>query len=121
MTLYQTMRPQMLSELMPFIIEKIFATWTRVQAASSSTMTPGLRIPTRSRSHPQTQKFMGSAVQSMYQTTIDNSPILICPDMTDNVLSQGLLAKINKSIMTTLNSIDNTYLSHSLWKYNIPY
>ena len=50
MILYQTMGPQMLSELMPFIIEKIFASWTQVQIASSLTMTPGLRIPTRFRS-----------------------------------------------------------------------
>ena len=40
------------------------------------------------------------------QTIVENSPILICPTMTDNVLSQCWLAK-SKSIMTTYNSIDN--------------
>ena len=45
-------------------------------------------------------------VKASMQTTIGNSPILICPDMTDNVLSQGWLAQ-NNFIMTTFNSIDN--------------
>ena len=47
-------------------------------------------------------------VKASMQTIFENSPILICPDMTDNVLSQGRLAQI-KSIMTTFNSIDNIY------------
>ena len=64
MTLYQTIGPQMSSELMSFIIENIFESWTRVQIASSFTMTPGLIIPTRFRSHLPTQKkLMESAVQ----------------------------------------------------------
>ena len=50
---------------------------------------------------------MESVVQSM-QTIVGDSPILICLDMTDDVLSQGWLAK-NKSIMTTFNNIDNIY------------
>jgi len=42
------------------------------------------------------------------QTIVGKAPIFICPDMTDNVLSQGWLAK-NKSIMTTFNSINNIH------------
>ena len=42
------------------------------------------------------------------QTIFGNSPILISPDMINNVLSQEWLAK-NKSIMTIFNSIDNIY------------
>ena len=47
-------------------------------------------------------------VNASMQTIVGNSTILIFRDMTDNVLSQGWLAK-NKSIMTTFNSIDNIY------------
>ena len=47
-------------------------------------------------------------VKASMQKIIGNSPILICPDMAYNILSQGWLAQ-NKSIMTTFNSIDNIY------------
>ena len=55
------------AELMTFIIEKIFASWTRLRIASSLTTTLGFRILTQSRSHLQTQNFMGSAAQSIHQ------------------------------------------------------
>jgi len=51
---------------------------------------------------------ISGTLKASMQTIVGNSPILICPTMTDNVLSQGWLAK-NKSIMTTYNSIDNVY------------
>jgi len=83
MTLYETMGP--------FITEMIFAFWTRVQIASSLTMIPGLRIPTRYRSYQQKQKFMGSAVtvNASMQTIVGNLIILICPVMTDKVYLKG--------------------------------
>jgi hypothetical protein len=44
---------------------------------------------------PTNTKIYGisGTVHASMQTIVGNSPILICPDMTDNVLSQGWLAK----------------------------
>ena len=67
MILYLTRGPQMLSESTLVVNAIIFASWTLVQIASLLTMTPCLKIPTQSCSHLRTQKFMGSAVQSMHQ------------------------------------------------------
>jgi len=49
---------------------------------------------------------ISGTIKASMQTIVENTPILICPAMTDNVLSQGWLAN-NKSIMTAYNSIDN--------------
>ena len=94
--IYLTMAPQMLSESMLLINAKIFASSTLVLIVLTLTTTPGLKIPTRFRSHLRTQKFISGTVHASMQTIVGNLPILICPDMTDNVLSQGWSAK-NKS------------------------
>ena len=79
----------------------------------------GLRYVFFKRYVPMNTKMYGISGTVM-QTIVGNSPIIICPDITDNVLSQGWLAK-NKSIMTTFNSIDNIYhiafgIQHSILK-----
>jgi len=49
---------------------------------------------------------MNGNVKASMQTIVGNSLILVCFDMTDNVLSQGQ----NKFVMTKFSSIDNIYL-----------
>ena len=90
---YLMMSPQMLSKLIPS---------NCVKSHGLSTNSIPL-TPTNTTIHG-----ISGNVKASMQTIIGNSPILICPDMTDNVLSQGWLAQ-NKSIMTTFNSIDNIY------------
>ena len=89
MVLFRTMGPQILSELMPFIIEKIFASWTRVQIVFNhdSWLENTDSIPLT----PAKICGISVTVHALMQTIVGNSPILICPDMTGNFLSQGVV------------------------------
>ena len=69
-------------------------------------MTPGSRIPTLPTN--TTIHGISGTIETSMQTIVGYSPILIFPDMTDHVLSQGWLVKY-KSVTTTFNSIYNTH------------
>jgi hypothetical protein len=51
---------------------------------------------------------ISGSIKASMQTIVGNSPVLICPNISDNIISQGWLAE-NKSIITTFNSVDNSY------------
>jgi hypothetical protein len=88
--LHLMMGPSMLSKSIPSTIAKIYVSWTQAnrivfnneswfENTNSIELTP---------TNATIYGISGNVKASM-QTIIGNSPILICPDMNDNLLSQG--------------------------------